>query len=273
MQVNLHEKLQKNKIDRPANTSLILISHVLKKPKSWILAHGEYNLSKKEFQDLQTKLEECIKGIPLPYILGVWDFFGKSFKVTPDVLIPRPETELLVEKAIEHAHKLECASVVDVGTGSGVIAISLAADCPSAKVLALDLSSKALRVAQENAKRFNQSHIQFLQANLLTPLNAQFDLIVANLPYIPANILEHLEVAKWEPRLALDGGETGLVTLRNFLDQARQRLASPGVILIEIEASLGSACLEAAEAAFPKAHHQLHQDLAGRDRIIEIQLP
>jgi len=271
MQIHLREKLQKHKIERPTSTSLVLISHVLKKPKSWVLAHGEYELDQKETHDLQTILNECIQGIPMPYILGNWAFYGKSFNVTPDVLIPRPETEFLVEKAIDHIKKFESPSVVDVGTGSGVIAISLAAECPSAKVLAIDLSIKALRVARENSKKFNQTQIQFIQADLLTPLNTKFDLIVANLPYIPATILEHLDVVKWEPRLALDGGESGLIPIQNLLDQARYRLASPGVILLEIEASLGSACLAAAAAAFPVAQHQLHQDLAGRDRIIEIQ--
>ncbi|MEA3325772.1 MAG: peptide chain release factor N(5)-glutamine methyltransferase [Chloroflexota bacterium] len=273
MQTHLHEKLQEFKVEQPVSISLVILSHVLKKPKSWVLAHDEYELNQTETHDLQSKLKECLRGVPLPYILGHWEFYGKSFKVTPDVLIPRPETEYLVEKAIEHIHKLEDASVVDVGTGSGVIAISLAAECPSAKILALDLSIEALRVAQENAKRFNQTQIQFIQGDLLTPLNTQFDLIVANLPYIPARILENLNVAMWEPRLALDGGESGLVAIHNLLDQARYRLASPGVILLEIEASLGSACLAAAAAAFPKAQHQLHQDLAGRDRIIEIQQP
>lgn len=266
----MKKKLVENCVESAENTSLVLLSHVLDQPKSWILSHGEYELKPEDTHTLQTNLDQSLQGVPLPYILGYWDFYGRTFEVTPDVLIPRPETELLVEKALNHTQKQDQPLIVDVGTGSGIIAISLAADLPSATVLALDLSLAALRVAQRNALKINQTQVHFIQSNLLEPFHVAFDLICANLPYIQTNTLNNLEVARWEPQLALDGGESGLNVIEKLLQQSRSRLASPGVILLEIESSLGEVTLAAAKDVFPKAHIQLIRDLAGHDRIVEI---
>jgi release factor glutamine methyltransferase len=138
-------------------------------------------------------------------------------------------------------------------------------------MIALDLSSPALSVAQENARRHAQSQIHFVQSNLLTTFNTQFNLICANLPYIPSHSLDTLEVAKAEPRLALDGGESGLMVIHELLRQSRTRLAASGTILLEIEANLGQATLTAAYEAFPEANNQLIRDLSGKDRIVKIQ--
>ena len=211
-------------------------------------------------------------GRPLPYVLGHWEFFGRRYKVTPDVLIPRPETESLVELALAHAKNLNNPKILDVGTGSGAIAISLAAELPTAQVFASDVSRNALRIAQENAQRLGQPQIHFLQADLLAPFKAEFDLICANLPYIPTGKLQDLAVAHWEPHAALDGGESGLNFITTLLEQSWERLADDGVLLLEIESSMGAASLAAAEEAFPAAQIRLIQDLSGRDRIIEIKI-
>ena len=159
-----------------------------------------------------------------------------------------------------------------MGTGSGAIAVSLAAELPFALVIALDLSLPALDIARHNARKHAQSHIQFVQANLLEPFRTQFDLICANLPYIPTEKLNALPVSDWEPRLALDGGENGLDVISQLIKQARSRLAPGGSMLLEIEASLGETALAAAQTAFPQAQLAIHQDLAQHDRIIEITL-
>ncbi len=247
-----------------------MLSHALNQPKSWLLAHNEYHLETEEIITLQRSLEKFLQGVPLPYILGQWDFYGRSFKITTDVLIPRPETELLVETAIHHANKWDMPTIVDVGTGSGIIALSLAAELPSAKILALDISMSALRVAQSNARRLGLTRVQFIQSNLLSPFKTKFDLICANLPYIPRSTLSKLEVGKWEPHLALDGGQSGLSVINILLHQAQTRLAKPGMILLEIEANLGEATLTSAQQAFPFASHHLLRDLAGRQRILMI---
>ncbi len=268
----LQASLAESDVDQPDNTSLLLLAAALDRPKGWVLTHNDYTPSPQESEKIAALEKQASQGRPLPYILGWWEFFGRRFKVTADVLIPRPETESLVEIALEYAKMIQRPTIIDVGTGSGAIAVSLAADLPDAAVYASDISWAALKIARENAQRLGQAAIHFLQGNLLTPLAAQFDLICANLPYIPTRKLRQLKVARWEPRLALDGGESGLDTIKTLLAQARTRLAHKGLLLLEIEANLGPAALKAAKSAFPKAQIHLVQDLAGLDRIIEIQI-
>jgi len=248
-----------------------LLQHALKQPKTWVLSHGEYQPTPDEQHLIAASLRQVLQGVPLPYIVGHWEFFGRTYRVTNDVLIPRPETEILVEHALKHAQHIPKPLIVDVGTGSGCIAISLAAELPTATVLGVDLSLAALHVARHNARQLGQSRVGFLQADLLSPFSAKFDLICANLPYIPRQTLAKLTVSGWEPRLALDGGESGLEAIRCLLQQAQSRLAPAGVILIETESTLGSETLRAAQDAFPLAQHRLIHDLAGLDRIVEIK--
>ncbi len=268
----LRDRLALTGCDSPGSTSLILLEDTLNQPKSWILSHGNYQLSQQEFKTLQVKLETLLQGVPLPYVLGHWDFYGHTFTVTPDVLIPRPETERIVESAIHHTKSLAQPCIIDVGTGSGAIAISLAAELPGATVLGVDLSMAALQIAKINAHRLCPSRVTFVQADLLKPFSIKFDLICANLPYIPRHTLTTLSVSRWEPNLALDGGETGLEIIDALLCQARTRLSPSGVILLETDASLGAETLAASQTFFPNAQHRLIQDLAGRDRLVEICL-
>lgn len=268
---HLQDKLVERGYDSPANTTLVLLSHILNQPKSFILAHGKYALTAQESQALQLVDDKISQNIPLPYMLGEWEFFGRNFIVSPAVLIPRPETELLVEKALQIAKTFENPRIIDVGTGSGAIIISLASELPPGIFIASDLSWGALKIAQLNARRLGQSQIKFLQADLLTSIYPQFDLICANLPYIPNKNLDLLDVSKSEPRLALDGGESGLDLIEALITQAQTRLSPKGVILLEIESSLGDAVLSIAKNAFPNANCQLFQDLAGHDRIVEIR--
>jgi release factor glutamine methyltransferase len=268
---HLRAALENGGCESPGETSLILLQDVLNRPKSWILSHGEHTLSGQEEHTLQTSLSQLLQGVPLPYVLGHWDFYGRTFQITPDVLIPRPETELLIEHALQYAGAFQQPIIVDVGTGSGAIAITLAAECPAATILGVDLSMDALRVAYANAQRICPSRISFFQADLLAPFSTQFDLICANLPYIPRQELAHLPVSQWEPQLALDGGESGLEVICTLLKQAKSLLSPSGVILLETQSTLGAETLSAAQAAFPHAQHQLRRDLAGLDRMVVIQ--
>lgn len=189
------------------------------------------------------------------------------------MLIPRPETELLVERALALATRFERPLIADVGTGSGAIAVSLVAALPQVTAIATDISRPALTIARLNAQRHLPSELPFVQADLLQPFSSKFDLICANLPYIPTHKLEGLPVSQWEPTLALDGGVTGLDLIERLLHQAASRLSPSGVILLETESSLGRASLSLAETIFPDAEIALHQDLAGQDRLVEIQTP
>ena len=195
--------------------------------------------------------------------------------MSPAILIPRPETELLVEEALSWLSKNpEVQTGLDVGTGSGCIAISLLKNNNSIKITALDISNEALKIARENAKSHQVSHrLDLLQSNLLSQFNGQASLICANLPYIPSQTLQTLAVTKWEPALALDGGADGLKLIRDLLSQSQKVLKAPGLILLEIEESTGEKALEAAKQAYPQASVALLKDLAGKDRLIRIEVP
>ena len=266
--------------DTPALDASVLIAHVTNKPRSWVMAHHELTLTTAQQKHLDDSLVRLKSGEPFPYILGHWEFFGLQFDVTPDTLIPRPETELLVEKAIAwlQGHPAK-RSVADVGTGSGAIAVSIAVYVPDAKILATDISYKALQVAKCNAKKFGVSErIKFAECDLL-PVQSQIanrkssiDMICANLPYIPTRTLHGLPIYNQEPTLALDGGEDGLDPIRKLLNISPHWLAPDGMILFEIESTHGPKAMSLAGAAFPEAHISLHQDLAGKDRLLKIEL-
>lgn len=250
-----------------------LLAHIVGRPRAWLLAHPGDDLTDEQARALQAALERLQAGEPLPYILGHWEFYGLDFAVSPAVLIPRPETELLIERALiwlrMHPGQRQA---VDVGCGSGCIAISLAVHIPDLHLTAVDISMSALHLAQANARRHAAAErIAWMQSDLLGALTGQFNLICANLPYIPESILPSLAVARYEPRLALDGGEDGLALIRCLLDQAAARLAPDGLALLEIEASQGEAVCALAQAAFPAAHVTVLPDLAGHMRLVVVE--
>ena len=264
----------------------VLLAHTLGKPRPWLLAHPEIEIGPDQVSAYREGLARLVAGEALPYLLGHWEFFGREFILTPEVLIPRPETELLVERALDwlgtHPDRRRLA---DIGTGSGCIAISLALHVPDVFVVGTDLSPAALDVARTNAKKHNVSdRVQFLHADLLNiqpaglpvgmaTFNLQpFDSIVANLPYIPSARLKELEVARKEPLAALDGGADGLELVRRLLEGAPGALAPGGLLLLEIDSSHAEAARALAQAAFPHSQATLIPDLAGYQRLVEIRL-
>lgn len=251
----------------------VLLAHVIGKDRTWVLAHPEYALAPEETLRLADALAQLSAGVPLPYVLGEWEFFGLPFMVTPKVLIPRPETELLVEMALEWMKANPGRRrVIEVGTGSGCIAVSLAAHRSELRLTAADISLDVLEVARHNAQVNGVGErIDFRQADLLAGIDGSFDLICANLPYIPTEKLHRLQVYLREPTLALDGGESGLEIIERLLAQAVDQLATGGLILLEIESSLPQEAQQAAERYFPQATVTVHHDLAGHARIVSIQ--
>jgi release factor glutamine methyltransferase len=251
----------------------VLLAHVTGQPRSWILAHPEAPLSPSQESKLEAALTELTEGIPLPYVVGHWEFFGLDFEVTPDVLIPRPETELLVEKALAWLEgRPDARSAVDVGTGSGCIAISLASRIRHLHLSATDISQRALEVAKRNAEKFSVAdRIEFSRCDLLPEKNQTYDLIVANLPYIPTKTMKSLPIYGKEPALALDGGSDGLDLIRRLITLAPGYLSPGGLMLLEIESSQGMAALSLAYDIFSHASIHLHRDLAKQDRLIEVQ--
>jgi len=262
--------------DTPALEASILLGHIAGKSRTWVLAHPELVLTTEQSEQLEDSLTQLEHGEPLPYVLGHWEFFGIDLEITPDVLIPRPETELLVEKAIDWLNKNpERKRIADIGTGSGAIAISLATNIRDTEILATDISPEALQVAKLNAKKQNISrNIDFVECDLL-PIRQgngkEIDLMCANLPYIPTKSLKQLSVYESEPILALDGGEDGLELYRRLLGMIPKWLASNGLILIEIDSTCGTPALSLVRNMLPNATSILHQDFAGLDRLLEIR--
>jgi release factor glutamine methyltransferase len=262
-----------NQSETPGLESEILVTHILGQSRAWLATHPDTSLDDKTVDRLDQLLERLVSGEPLAYLLGHWEFYGRDFCVNPAVLIPRPETELLVESALSwfKAHPYH-RRAVDVGTGSGCIAISLAADLKDINLIATDISFKALQVAQINKNRLLvNSRLHLVQADLLLSLPGPFDLIVANLPYIPEKKLVSLKVTEHEPRLALDGGQDGLRLIIELLRQSPARLATPGCILLEIEFEQGQNVSSLAGQVYPNASVSILPDLAGLPRILKIE--
>ena len=259
--------------EAPLLSCQLLVGHVLGQPRSWVVAHPEILLTDQQLEKLRSLHKAFVRGTPLPYLLRHWEFYGLDFIVTPDVLIPRPETELLVTTALDwlkfHPNQ---HNIADVGTGSGCIAIALAAKAAKAQISATDLSQPALSIAQQNAGlHLVQNKIDFVHADLLPSDSLTFDMICANLPYIPTSKLATLPVSKFEPRLALDGGPQGLTVIQRLLELSPSHLTSGGILLLEIEHEQKEAVIELAGSIFIGAAIQVLPDLAGHPRLLQIQ--
>lgn len=251
-------------------TAELLTSHILKCKRLELYVQFERQLADPEIQALRHGVSRLGQGEPLQYVCGDTDFMGRRFKTDHRALIPRPETELLLETALQHAALwgVPHPVIADVGTGSGCIAISLARACPEAEVLALDASMSALSLAAENAALHGvQARIQFLAGDLLTAVvPGSLDAAVANLPYIatadyavlPRHIREH------EPAMALDGGVDGLDLIRRLVPQVRTALRPGGALFLEIGHDQG---LRVRELLCGFERVEIKPDLAGHDRI------
>jgi release factor glutamine methyltransferase len=240
--------------------------------RAWLLAHPEATLPPEQAGIFLSLLARCAQGESLPYVVGEWEFFGRAFRLTPEVLIPRPETELLVEAALEFlAGRPDVHLAADVGTGSGCIAVSLLAENPGVTVLATDISRAALEIARQNALRHQvTTRFRAAQMDLLTATRARYHLICANLPYIPSQTVERLPVGRREPRLALDGGPDGTTYIRRLLDDLPRCLAPGGRALLEVGDGQGSSARAHLESLAPRFRERLLKDLAGLERVLVV---
>ena len=251
-----------------------LASFVFDESKEWVISHSELILTQHQKEKLDDCLNQLLAGVPLAYITGFQEFYNLSFHVTPKVLIPRPETELLVEHAVHWANKYGSNILaLDIGTGSGCISIALARHCPNVHLIALDRDFHALRVAKDNVFRNSlQYQISLVQSDLLLGINGKFEMLLANPPYIPTQKLLGLNVARFEPHLALDGGEDGLIIIRDIIRDAPRVLVAGGLFLMEIESNLGAQVKSLAIKSFPDSHIQIIPDYAGLPRLLKIIL-
>lgn len=275
LQTWLHETQKKLQgvSDSPFVETYAIASFVLARPKEWLVAHPDEEPPRQLLEIMDSLINRLLEGEPLPYLLGKQSFFGLEFEVTPDVLIPRPETELLVEEAIKwlrlHPHR---RSMIDIGTGSGVIPITLADQFDDLIAHAVDISTDAIDVANRNILKYNfQERIHAYPNDLLTGISDTFDLITANLPYIPTSRLQSLAVSRFEPLEALDGGPDGYALIRSLLGQAPKNLKPGGLILLEIDDSHSLMASIETTNFLPSAKITVINDLAQKPRLLIIQ--
>ncbi len=264
-------------IDSPRATGEILLAHALKCERIDLYLNFDQPLAGDELQAFKTLIQRRIRREPVAYILGVKEFWSLDFEVTADVLIPRPETECLVETALEllsrHAPS-QSWRILDLGTGSGAIIVALAFQQPRHTYFASDRSIQAVRVARRNARRHGLGEkIRCFNADWLASLNqktADFDMIVSNPPYIPSRVIEGLqpEIQGYEPIAALDGSNTGLECFKEIIDSAHRFLKPGGVLLLEIGYDQQDDVRRIAARSGHYDHFSCTQDYAGHDRVI-----
>jgi release factor glutamine methyltransferase len=261
--------LADNHIDDAFLEGEILLRHVLGIDRARLFSDLDCDISHSHVEELMQLVERRRRGEPSAYITGHREFFGLDFIINHHVLIPRPETELLVEKAIDLCRTRSISTIADIGTGCGAIAVSLAVNLPGLTVYATDVSSPALEIAAQNGAKYGvKDRIILLQGDLLGPLPEPVDMIIANLPYVRKSDL----TAGFEPELALNGGENGLDKIKILCRQADERLRKNGSLLLEIGQGQAEAVKIILRRAFPSALIEIDRDLAGIERMISLRL-
>jgi len=276
------ERLTIAGIDSPRLDAEVLLAHCLNLSRAQLLVAGDLPMDSQMVRSFETLLTRRLQREPVAYITGKQEFWSLDFMVTPDVLIPRPDTERLVEVALLCAAKISASTplkIADLCTGSGAAGISLATELPSAEVWATDISPEALQIARGNAETHHAAkRVQFFAGDLfeaLVPLaTARFDLIVSNPPYVRRAEIATLtpEVSRWEPRVALDGGVDGLDFYRRIIAAAPNYLTPQGALVLEIGADMASEVSAICTVNGSYSDSEVFQDYAGKDRVILARL-
>jgi len=266
--------LSADNIENPSLESELLLRHALRIDRVRLYLDIDREMSPDQREEFWNLVLWRLNREPTAYITGNREFYGLDFYVDSSVLIPRPESELLVEKALELAGKQPPSSLVDVGTGCGAIAISLALNLPRTRVYAVDISAAALDVASYNCRKHGVSdRVTLLEGDMLEPLPESVDLIVANLPYVREPELAEVNTLGFEPALALNGGADGLDMIRRLSRQATGRLKPGSNLLLEVGQGQGETVTTYLNEIFPAADIELTPDLAGIDRVVSMSLP
>ncbi|HOF86962.1 MAG TPA: peptide chain release factor N(5)-glutamine methyltransferase [Armatimonadota bacterium] len=234
-------RLRQAGCDSPRLDAELLLAHALGLPRIRLRVHPEQAVSAEQAARFRALLARRVRREPIAYLLGEWEFYGRPFLVSPAVLVPRPETEMLAEAVLRWAREAGARRLADIGTGSGILAVTLALELPAAMVYAVDLSADALRIARANAERHGVgARVTVLQGDLLAPLMAigalELDALVANLPYIADAQMADLmpEVGVYEPELALRGGENGLALITRLIAESPEVLRPGGLLALEV---------------------------------------
>ncbi len=261
--------LSQNAIEDAPLEAELLLRHVLKINRTQLYLDLNNELSSEDEKAFRHLVERRLGGEPAAYITGHREFYGLDFYVDPHTLIPRPESELLVETALGLAQYHPTFSIADIGTGCGAIAISLALELPRAKIYATDISLAALEVALVNCQRHGVAErVSLLQGDMLEPIQEPVDLIVANLPYVRQSEL----APSFEPLLALDGGAEGTESIAKLCRQARHKLSGGGSMLLEIGQGQSETVTALLESLFPDGAIGVFPDLSGIERVVSLSL-
>ena len=265
--------LLKHGIESAALDARLLIQEVCELTKEDFILQSEKKLLSGDIDNLSLKLQERASGRPVSKILGRKEFYGREFFVNEDVLDPRPETEHLIERVLDLTDKDQSFTFVDLGTGSGCIAITIASERPNARGVAIDISSKALAVAQENAHKFGitEDRLSFRQGSWCDPVTGKYDFILSNPPYIESDVIENLskDVQNHDPILALDGGKLGIDPYIEILDHGFLHLNPHGRMVLEIGKGQEKRIARLVEERYATLEALL-PDLAGILRIVDI---
>lgn len=263
--------LKSNNVESPKLKARLLLQYVLNKKREQLIIYDNEQITPRQEMEYMQNLEKLIKGTPLQHITNSQEFMKMNFYVNNHVLIPRPDTEILVEEVIKIAKEYANPVILDLCTGSGAIAVSLAKYLPNAKVYASDISKKALEVAKINAKNNEvENKIEFLESNLFEKIkNLKFDIIVSNPPYIRTEVIESLDAeVKQEPMIALDGGEDGLKFYKEIVEQAYPYLKLGSYLCFEIGYDQKIDVIEIIENSKKYEKTYCKKDLYGNDRVI-----
>jgi release factor glutamine methyltransferase len=267
------DTLTENNVEDAPLEGELLLRYVLKISRTQLYLDLEQELSPQQEETFWRLLRRRLGGEPTAYATGHREFYGLDFYVDPNVLIPRPESELLVEVALGLAKNRPLFTMADIGTGCGAIAISLALELPQAKIYATDISASALEVALINCQKHGVAdRVYLLQGNLLEPLPEPVDLIAANLPYVRKSQLSRMGSARFEPLLALDGGSDGMERIRQLCCQVDNKLRPSGSLLLEIGQGQRRAVTALLHTLFPKGKIEVMPDLSGIDRVVSLSL-
>lgn len=265
--------LKSSNIESPKLKARLLLQYILKKPRQYLIVYDNQEVDKKAQWEYFVNIEKLTKGVPLQHITHTQEFMKMDFYVDENVLIPRPDTEILVEEVIKIAQKIDSPKILDLCTGSGAIAISLKKYIPNAQVYAVDISKKALEIAQKNANRL-EANVKFIESNLFDKVKKEkFDIIVSNPPYIKKTDINYLsqEVQK-EPQIALDGGYDGLDFYRKISYQAIDYLKFGSYLCFEIGFDQKEEVMEIIDKVEHYKGTYCKKDLCGNDRIIITQV-
>lgn len=265
-------ELKKENIEEPILKAKILVSNVLKQSKEYLMINEKKEVSENDFNKIKEDLSRLIKEIPIQYIIEKQEFFGLDFLVNENVLIPQPDTEILVEEAISLAKQIKANKLLDLCTGSGAIAISIAKNTPIANIVATDISKHALEIAKKNCKKNGTENIELLQSDLFENINEKFNIIVSNPPYIKTKVIDILSPeVKNEPYIALDGGQDGLEFYKKIISKAYEYLEKGGYLCLEIGYDQKEEVMKLAKLSQKYNKIYSKKDLSGNDRIIVCQ--